>query len=155
MSALEMKESGVAWLGEIPSHWDNIPLHAVSVVTSTRDPSQEPDEVFCYIDVSSICNDTHRISESEQLMGINAPSRARNVVFEGDTIFATVRPYLQNIAQVPIDLDDTICSTGFCVLRPERTKLNSRYLFPFVHKCWFRLECCSVSTGSELSRRQR
>ena len=124
----EMKESSVEWLGEIPSHWDCIPIHAVTLLTSTHDPRQESDKVFRYIDVSSICNEIHKISEYEQLAGWDAPTRARNVVLEGDTIFATVRPYLRNIAQIPTELHDSICSTGYCVLRPKRSKLNSRYL---------------------------
>lgn len=35
----------------------------------------------------------------------------------GDVLFATVRPYLRNIAQVPATLDNEIASTGFAVLR--------------------------------------
>ena len=36
----------------------------------------------------------------------------------GDVLFATVRPYLRNIAAVPNDYDQQIASTGFSVLRP-------------------------------------
>ena len=36
----------------------------------------------------------------------------------GDTLFATVRPYLRNIALVPSCYDQEIASTGFSVLRP-------------------------------------
>ena len=129
MSAVQMKASGVEWLGEIPTHWYIIPIHAVTLATGKHDPSREPDREFRYIDVSRICSDVHEITEYEQLAGRDAPTRARNVVYEGDTIFATVRPYLRNIAPIPIDLHDSICSTGYCVLRAKRTKVNPHYLF--------------------------
>lgn len=129
MSAVAMKESGVQWLGEIPAHWDVKPVYALTLATDKRDPSQKPYTEFRYIDVSSISSELNQISAFEELMGYDAPTRARNVVFEGDTIFATVRPYLRNIALIPIELHDSICSTGYCVLRPERIKLKSCYLF--------------------------
>ena len=129
MSVVPMKDSGVEWLGEIPAHWNIIPIHAVTLATGKHDPSREPDREFRYIDVSRICSDVHEITEYEQLAGRDAPTRARNVVYEGDTIFATIRPYLRNIAPIPIDLHDSICSTGYCVLRAKRTKVNPHYLF--------------------------
>jgi type I restriction enzyme, S subunit len=36
----------------------------------------------------------------------------------GDVVFATTRPYLRSVAMIPEELDNQICSTGFCVLRP-------------------------------------
>ena len=126
---VEMKDSGVEWLGEIPAHWDVKPVYTLTLATAKRDPSQEPDTEFRYIDVSSVSSEQHHITAYEQLMGYDAPTRARNIVFEGDTIFATVRPYLRNIALVPIELNDSICSTGYCVLRADRTMLESRFLF--------------------------
>ena len=128
-AGVEMKDSGVEWLGEIPRGWEVKPLYALTLSTEKRDPSQEPDTEFRYIDVSSISSERNQISAFEELMGYDAPTRARNVVFEGDTIFATVRPYLRNIALIPIELHYSICSTGYCVLRPERIKLKSRFLF--------------------------
>jgi restriction endonuclease S subunit len=128
-AGVEMKASGVEWLGEIPSHWGVKPAYSLTLATDKRDPSQEPGTQFRYIDVSSISRKLHQITVFEQLMGYDAPTRARNVVLEGDTIFATVRPYLRNIALIPIELHNSICSTGFCVLRADRAKLDSRNLF--------------------------
>jgi len=62
------------------------------------------------------------------LLGKDAPSRARKVMRVGDTIFATVRPYLKRIAMVPDDLNGGICSTAFvsCALtRAEWTPVSS------------------------------
>ena len=44
---------------------------------------------------------------------------------------ATTRPNLNAVAQVPPELDNQICSTGFCVLRAGADILPD-YLFAFV-----------------------
>ncbi|OGG49000.1 MAG: hypothetical protein A3F84_14280 [Candidatus Handelsmanbacteria bacterium RIFCSPLOWO2_12_FULL_64_10] len=49
----------------------------------------------------------------------------------GDVIVSTTRPNLNAVAMVPLDLDDQICSTGFCVLRADHN-LDRDYLFAFV-----------------------
>ena len=129
MSSVCRSNSGVDWLYDIPSDWHITPTHAVTLATDTHDPRKEPENEFSYIDVSSICNAVHEITEYEILAGYEAPTRARKVVSEADTIFATVRPYLRNIAQIPMGLHAAICSTGYCVLRAEHTKVSPRYLF--------------------------
>lgn len=47
----------------------------------------------------------------------------------GDTIFATVRPTLRRIAQIPSTLHGEIVSTAFCVLRPERNAIHPDFLY--------------------------
>jgi len=84
----------------------------------------------------------------KELKGREAPSRARKVVRAGDTVFATVRPYLRNIAQVPDELDDQICSTGFCVLRPRRESIVPDYLYYAVLSDGFVGRVASQQRGS-------
>ncbi|WP_405947089.1 restriction endonuclease subunit S [Streptomyces prunicolor] len=60
-----------------------------------------------------------------------APSRARQLLKAGDTVFSTVRPYLRKIAYIPDGLDGEIASTGFCVLRSGEA-IDRRYLFHLV-----------------------
>jgi type I restriction enzyme S subunit len=81
-----------------------------------------------YIDIGSIDNQRNRIAEPKHLSLASAPSRARQIVKSGDVLFATVRPYLRNIAQVPDFLDDEIASTGFAVLRAAQG-VEPSYLF--------------------------
>ncbi|MGW2812538.1 restriction endonuclease subunit S [Streptomyces sp. NPDC001415] len=57
-----------------------------------------------------------------------APSRARQLLRRGDTVFSTVRPYLRKIAWVPEEFDGEIASTGFCVLRAGEA-IDRRFLF--------------------------
>jgi len=109
-------------------HWRSLPLRDVVEKIETVDPRKAPDESFTYIDVSAVSRDTLTVSEPTSLLGSEAPSRARRRVREGDVIFATIRPTLKRIAQIPSELDGSICSTGFFVLRPTEGVLG-KYLF--------------------------
>jgi hypothetical protein len=51
------------------------------------------------------------------------------VIRSGDVIFATTRPYLKNIALVPSELDNQICSTGICVIHVDPDRADPKYLF--------------------------
>ena len=49
----------------------------------------------------------------------DAPSRARRIVRDGDTIISTVRTYLRAVAAIRNPVPNTIVSTGFAVVRPR------------------------------------
>ena len=125
-----------------------IPLRDVCLPTANRNPTKTPDEPFDYIDVSSVCNSTFAVTEPRRMMGGEAPSRARREVRKGDVLFATVRPALRRIAVVPESLDRQICSTGYCVLRPDPERLNSGYLFAFVLTSGVRRRVEGLQTGA-------
>ncbi|MBU1024128.1 restriction endonuclease subunit S [bacterium] len=113
----------------LPNGWEWATVRKVVKDTSTRNPSQWPDQQFYYIDISSIDNEKGTIKPVNQILGKDAPSRARKVVRKDDVIFATTRPYLKNIALVPEDYDNQICSTGFCVLRADEELIIPAYFY--------------------------
>jgi len=102
---------------EWPEGWEVRRLGEVVLPTETRDPRKDPEAVFKYVDISSVDNAAFQIIGYKEYRGEEAPSRARKVVRTNDVIFATTRPYLRSVAIVPPELDNQICSTGFCVLR--------------------------------------
>ncbi len=109
--------------------WKHVPLGEVCSWVDSCDPRQEaPDETIKYIDISAIDRERKTIVDVKELLGKEAPTRARQVVKTGDVLFSTVRPNLQAVARVPIDLDGEIASTGFCVLRPSKD-IDPDYLF--------------------------
>ncbi|MGB1250550.1 MAG: restriction endonuclease subunit S [Candidatus Promineifilaceae bacterium] len=118
-------------LFELPANWEWKPLSDVVFDTERRNPKKTPSVTFRYIDIGSVDNQTGYIVEKavKSILGKNAPSRARKVVHLGDVIVATTRPYLRNIAQIPQSLDDEICSTGFCVIRPNPQTSISTYIY--------------------------
>ena len=108
--------------------WQTKTLGEVLLRTETINPLNSPDAEFSYIDVSSVSNATFQIEKTQTLRGKDAPSRARRLVKSNDVLFATVRPTLQRIAIVPSHLDNQVCSTGYCVLRPK-AEIDHRFLF--------------------------
>lgn len=107
--------------------WKEVSLGEICEKTETVDQRKAPEEEFDYVDVSSVSNKTFTIGETQRLLGTDAPSRARRKIRSGDILFATIRPTLQRIAQVPAHLDDQVCSTGYIVLRPKPA-LDARFL---------------------------
>jgi type I restriction enzyme S subunit len=87
------------------------------------------DQDYSYIDLSSVSRDNSSISETQVINYKNAPSRAQQIIEEGDIIFGTTRPTLMRVAYIPNEYDGQICSTGFCVLRANREQLLPRYLY--------------------------
>jgi restriction endonuclease S subunit len=99
----------------------------VSFPKETKNPNKNPEVPFRYIDISSIHIVTGEIGEPTEMLGIDAPSRARQVVHSGDIVISTVRPTRGAIAIIPEDMDGYICSTGFSIIRPNE-KVMTEYL---------------------------
>ena len=109
--------------------WTWRPLRELTIRGATWNPRADPRPSIRYIDVSAISRDELRIVSEATYSADNAPSRARKIVEPGDTIFATVRPTLRRIAQIPASLDGEIVSTAFCVLRPDRHAIDADFLY--------------------------
>lgn len=121
------KDSGVQWLGEIPSHWMVKQLKfAVTCNDEALGENTEPEYEILYVDISSVSL-TEGIKHKEELVFENAPSRARRVVKSGDVLVSTVRTYLKAITYVKSAEDNLIASTGFAVLRPSE-KFDSKFI---------------------------
>jgi type I restriction enzyme S subunit len=110
----------------IPQDWRWVALREVAAPCGQK----KPDARFTYIDVGAIDNQRGLISANAEVVeAAKAPSRARKIVRSGCVIYATVRPYLRNIAIVTREFDPpAIASTAFAVLMPEKV-LDEQFLF--------------------------
>ena len=111
--------------------WATCTLGSICLTVAKVVPQESPDKPFTYLDIASIDNSELRIVSPKVYLGKDAPSRARQLVQTGDTLFSTVRTYLKNIAIVPYEFDGQIASTGFCVLNPS-AHISAKYVFYFV-----------------------
>ncbi|MBM3837135.1 MAG: hypothetical protein FJ398_04090 [Verrucomicrobia bacterium] len=109
--------------------WYPVAIAQICVKTEQRDPTLSPDIPFHYIDISAIDKDAKRIVAAPEVMGADAPSRARKAVRSGDVLVSTVRPNLNAVAIVPPELDGQIASTGFCVLRANSALAEAKFIF--------------------------
>lgn len=104
-----------------------------------------PEDTIQYIDISSINEVDHSVSQVTEYSVKNAPSRAQQCVKYGDLLVSTVRPINRNIAIVDKDLDNLVASTGFCVLRPNDGMLN--YLLSIVLSDDYTDAMCDKANG--------
>ncbi|MDA8337000.1 MAG: restriction endonuclease subunit S [Peptococcaceae bacterium] len=132
MAELEMEipeEFKETEIGLVPMDWKVVRLGDVVLKTKQTDPKKKPNWYFKYIDVSSISSGNLRVCGYLEYQGKDAPSRAKKLIKKGDVLFATVRPYLKRIAQIPSELDGHICSTAFCVIRGTLEIADSTFLY--------------------------
>ncbi len=113
------KESGIEGLGEVPETWIVGPLKLfVRSNLETLSGKTEEDYELDYIDISAVGYGFLK-SDPAHYRFDEAPSRARRIVHEGDTIISTVRTYLRSICYIDAELEGKIASTGFSVLTPN------------------------------------
>ena len=117
------------------------------IITDKRNPTLDPEKDFLYVDISSIDVSTGTIVTPQLLKGEDAPSRARKVIRKGDIIISTCRPTRGAIAVVPEELDNQICSTGFCVIR-AKNGTNNGYLHFMLRSAVVKEQFRKFSTGS-------
>ncbi len=118
-------------LGMIPKEWDVTSIGLVSEVNREKLPETFlPNADIKYVDIESIL-ETGVIGGYKNFKFKDAPSRARRVVRENDTILSTVRPNLRSFAFINTNYSGCICSTGFAVLSPlENT--NPAFLYQYI-----------------------
>lgn len=103
-------------------------------------------EKILYVDISSVGSGD--ISFNDEILLNEAPSRAKRLVKNGDTIISSVRPANRNFAyfkEVPHNL---VVSTGFTTLHPNVSEINSRYLYYLISNEIFTEYLVSVEKGA-------
>ena len=109
--------------------WEKKKLGEVCYKSSNIKWNEEKEgKSFHYIDLTSVDRETFSIFDPQIINCSNAPSRAKQIVKSGDIIFATTRPTLKRVCVIPEGYNNQICSTGFCVLRPN-SKVLTKWIF--------------------------
>jgi type I restriction enzyme, S subunit len=139
------KNSGVEWLGAVPEHWEVKRVKYKATINDEALPeTTAPDYEMLYVDISSV-DPVIGIVQKDPMVFEEAPSRARRIVRDGDTIVSTVRTYLRAIASIKNPEKNLTVSTGFAVIRPR--KISSDYLANALHSPSFIEEVVSRSVG--------
>ena len=110
---------------EIPESWTVKDIGDLTKINEkTINNAFELSEIE-YIDIDSVEQGT--IKKHQILRLADAPSRAKRIVSNNDTIISTVRPNLKHYALVQSAKRNTIVSTGFAVITPFR--VYSKFLY--------------------------
>ncbi|EPF6087508.1 restriction endonuclease subunit S [Proteus mirabilis] len=115
---LSFEEGEVEWscLSELTSRTSNIRW-------------QETDEAYQYIDLSSVSIENNSIVQTTVIDSLSAPSRAQKLIQENDVIFATTRPTQMRVCLISSDYDNSIASTGYCILRAVPQKALPKWIY--------------------------
>jgi type I restriction enzyme S subunit len=120
----EVKDSRHDYVGVIPFNWKTSKLkHVCDINKNSLKEDTPKDQIIKYIDISSIENG--EVANIQEYKFKDAPSRARRIVKNGDTVISTVRTYLRAITSFKEVEENTICSTGFAVLTPKEDVISS------------------------------
>ena len=106
-----------SWLTPLPSRWRELRLKYIASCNDEvlQETTPEAKEIE-YVDIGSVSS-TGDIVSTETILFVDAPSRARRIVRQGDVLVSTVRTYLKAIAPVRNAPKNLIASTGFAVIR--------------------------------------
>jgi type I restriction enzyme S subunit len=132
-------------LDVLPEGWVSTTLGEVSP-WQVPQSGPAPGTVFTYIDISSVDNIRKLVTETKQLSAEKAPSRARQRVSSGDILVSMTRPNLNAVAKVPLELDGSIASTGFHVLRG--VEVEPDWLLAVVRSCPFVRQMSELVQGA-------
>ena len=135
-------------IGPAPQSWEIQMLGTLCKKTDTINPQCEGNRVIEYVDVSSVSRNFLKIESTSRYTLKKAPGRARKRIFDGDVIFATVRPTLLRTACVTKELDNQVCSTAFCVLRRNRKMTSDRFIYYLVQRDGFIRQLAGIETGA-------
>ena len=141
-----MKDSGVDWIGNIPKHWEIKKLKFISRINNSTLPEKTNSKLeIKYVDIGSVTFE-ERVVSTEAFDFGNAPSRARRIAKNHDTIISTVRTYLKAIDYIDNKKSNYIYSTGFAVLTPNQ-QIEPKFLTFFVWSNAFTNQVRDFSKG--------
>jgi hypothetical protein len=96
----EHRPSDVWGIASLPAHWREKPLKRLaSINTDKLQDTTDPDYEIEYVDIGNVTLKAG-IGSTQRFRFEVAPSRARRLVRNGDSIVSTVRTYLRAVAQI-------------------------------------------------------
>jgi type I restriction enzyme S subunit len=126
---LELKDSGIEWMGKIPKNWKTDRLKNVADINQeVISEKSSPDYELKYIDIGNVTSNGDFL-ELQEMTFSEAPSRARRRPKHNSIILSTVRTYLRAIAFVQNPDENLIASTGFAVIDAFENLFDAKYLF--------------------------
>lgn len=142
---VEMKQSGVEWIGDVPKHWEVKPLKHLAVLYPKSVCSNNKENIVSYAPMENVRND--KLTEDEKK--ITELTSGLNTFYEGDILMAKVTPCFENgnIA-IAHSLKHSLgyCSSELFVIRVKR--INVRYLFFLLQNQDYKQVCLSTLTGT-------
>ena len=138
----KMKDSRIEWLGEIPAHWEVIPIKRITSIPVTDGPHETPeflDDGIPFISAEAIKND--KIDFSKKRGFISAVDHARfskkYKPQKGDVYIVKSGATTGNVAYVATVDEEFNIWSPLAVIRPHRRKAITLYVFFLMKSLYF------------------
>ena len=125
--SVPMKDSGVAWLGEVPAHWEVIALkrEAEFVTSGARgwaDNYSDNGELF--LRIGNLTRDTIQLdlSDTQRVVVPESKETVRTRAIPGDLLFS-ITAYLGSVAVIPDGLEPAYVSQHVALVRLKGCRL--------------------------------
>jgi hypothetical protein len=113
------------------------------------DPSENPEEEFKYLTISSVDENTGEIKEHDTVKGHEAPSRARMNIKEGDVLVPYLSGSSKAVTVVSEEYDGSVATTGYYVLRPQESV--PEYLFVLMRSDLMQYQIEQMTSGAVMT----
>ena len=113
---------------QMPDGWSLSTIQKVAEVNEKAITKRNAPSHIHYIDIASV--DKGKLLDIQELPFEKAPSRARRIVRDKDSLIATVRPNLEHYMFVKGPRPNTIASTGFAVVTAKTA--DPRFLYYYL-----------------------
>lgn len=149
-----MKDSGVEWIGQIPKHWEVLPLKRVALLSpSVAVENKKSKELVCFLPMEKVSVNGEVICDT--FLPIKDVSQGFTVFNKNDVIVAKITPCFENGKSAYLDklpTDVGYGSTEFHVLRCSN-RISGRFLYLVVSTHLFLKAGEALMTGSAGQKR--
>ncbi|CAG9297543.1 restriction endonuclease subunit S [Celerinatantimonas diazotrophica] len=149
-----MKDSGVDWIGQIPEHWDVVPLKRLAILSpSVQVQNKKSKELVTFLAMEKVSVDGQIVQDT--FLPVCDVSQGFTVFNQDDVIVAKITPCFENGKSAWLNQLDTTFgygSTEFHVLRCTQRILGS-FLYLIVSSPLFLVAGEAMMTGSAGQKR--
>ena len=149
-----MKDSGVAWIGDIPEHWEMVSIKRIAKISPKVDLSNyKLDEKVTFLPMEKVSSNGD--IDCEILKPIREVKQGFTAFKKNDVILAKITPCFENGKEALLDKLETEIgygSTEFHVLRASK-RIKAYYLYLITHSSNFLTLGEAMMTGSAGQKR--
>ena len=125
---VQMKDSGVEWLGEVPAHWSVLSFQrCVFIAEGQVDPEKSPYREMVLLAPNHIESGSGLLLYTETAEEQNAES-GKYLCQKGDVVYSKIRPALRKVCIAP---DLSLCSADMYPMRGH-SGMSNQFLFWFL-----------------------
>lgn len=146
-----MKDSGVAWLGEVPAHWNILPLKLIAVIGNGSTPNRDnPDywesQGFPWLN-SSVVN-MEEVSEAAQFVTDLALKECHLPIVKPPALLVGITGQGKTRGMATLLKFTATLNQHLAYIKPDENKLSEKYLIRLFEALYQHLRTESEGAGS-------